>query len=232
MNLQFKSKDFVHLHLHTDYSLLQSTIQIKPLTNHLQNLQMKACAITDYGNMYGAISFYSSMKAKEIHPILGYEAFITFGSRFDREASVKAGERPYYNLVLLAKNLKGYYNLAYLASKAFTEGLYHKPRIDFELLAERSEGIVGLSSGFSGTILHFIKQGNTEKAFQNAKLLEEIFGKGNFFIEIQDHNLNQGKKYQEQTIELARKADIPLVATNEAYYLTREDARAQEILLC
>jgi DNA polymerase-3 subunit alpha len=117
MNLQFKSKDFVHLHLHTDYSLLQSTIQIKPLTNHLQNLDMKACAITDFGNMYGAISFYNNMKAKEIHPILGYEAFVTFGSRFDREASIKAGERPYYNLVLLAKNLQGYYNLAYLPSK-------------------------------------------------------------------------------------------------------------------
>ncbi len=232
MNLQFKSKDFVHLHLHTDYSLLQSTIQIKPLTNHLQNLDMKACAITDFGNMYGAISFYNNMKAKEIHPILGYEAFVTFGSRFDREASIKAGERPYYNLVLLAKNLQGYYNLAYLASKAFTEGLYHKPRIDLELLAERSEGIVGLSSGFGGTILHFIKQSNTEKAFQNAKLLEEIFGKGNFFIEIQDHNLDEEKRFQKQITELARQADIPLVATNEAYYLTREDARAQGILLC
>ena len=232
MSLQFKAKDFVHLHLHTDYSLLQSTIQLKPLAKHLQNLEMKACAITDFGNMYGAVSFYNTLKANGIHPILGYEAFLTFSSRFEREASVKAGERPYYNVVLLAKNLKGYFNLAFLASKAFTEGLYHKPRIDLSLLAERSDGIIGLSSGFSGSIQHFIKHNNVEKAFENAKLLEEIFGKGNFFIEIQNHDIEDEKKYEKEIIELAKRADVPLVATNEAYYLTREDARAQEILMC
>ncbi len=115
-----KAKDFVHLHLHTDYSLLQSAIQIKPLTARLKELEMNACAITDYGNLYGAITFYNTLKSNGLHPILGYEAILTFESRFDRNASLKSGERPFYHLVLLAKNLKGYQNLVYMASKAFT----------------------------------------------------------------------------------------------------------------
>ncbi|MBA2494545.1 MAG: DNA polymerase III subunit alpha [Acidobacteria bacterium] len=231
MNSNYKPKDFVHLHLHSDYSLLQSAIQLKPLTKRLQELEMKACAITDYGNMYGAISFYNNMKANEIHPILGYEAYLSFGSRFDRESRLQGGERPYYNLILLARDLEGYHNLAYLASKAFTEGLYHKPRIDLELLAEKSKGLIGLSSGFDGAVWHFLRQDNTEKAFKNAKLFEEILGKGNFFIEIQDHGLKEERKIRRQLIELSRKTEIPLVATNDAHYLSREDARAQEILL-
>jgi DNA polymerase-3 subunit alpha len=230
--MNFKSKDFVHLHLHTDYSLLQSAIQLKPLAKRLKELEMKACAITDFGNMYGAIAFYNNMKAAGIHPILGYEAHFTFGSRFDREARLGAGERPYYNLVLLAKDLEGYYNLAHLASKAFTEGLYHKPRIDLEILAERSGGLIGLSSGFNGAIWHFLKQENSEKAFANAKLLEDVFGKGNFYIEIQDHDLPEERKIQKAVVELAKKAQIPLVATNEAHYLLKEDASAHEILQC
>ena len=230
--MNFKSKDFVHLHLHTDYSLLQSAIQLKPLAKRLNELEMKACAITDFGNMFGAISFYNNMKAAGIHPVLGYEAHFTFGSRFDREARLGAGERPYYNLVLLAKDLEGYYNLAHLASKAFTEGLYHKPRIDLEILAERSGGLIGLSSGFNGAIWHFLKQENNEKAFENAKLLEDVFGRGNFYIEIQDHDLPEEKKIQKAVVELAKKAQIPLVATNEAHYLHKEDALAHEILQC
>ena len=231
MNSNYKPQDFVHLHLHSDYSLLQSAIQLKPLTGRLKELDMKACAITDYGNMFGAISFYNSMKAAEIQPILGYEAFVTFGSRFDRESRLVGDERPYYNLILLAKDLEGYYNLAYLASKAYTEGLYYKPRIDLELLAEKSTGLIGLSAGFGGAIQHFLKQENPEKALKNAKLFEEIFGKGNFFIEIQDHGLEDEKKIRKQLVELSKKSEISLVATNDAHYLTKEDARAHEILL-
>jgi len=230
--MNFKSKDFVHLHLHSDYSLLQSTIQLKPLAKRLNELEMKACAITDFGNMFGAISFYNNMKAAGVQPILGYEAHLTFGSRFDREARLGAGERPYYNLVLLAKNLEGYYNLSYLASKAYTQGLFHKPRIDLEILAQRSGGLIGLSSGFNGPVWHFLKQENEEKAFENAKLLEEIFGRGNFYIEVQDHDLPEEKKIQKSLVGLARKTQIPLVATNEAHYLTKEDALAHEILQC
>lgn len=231
MKLAFKDRDFFHLHLHSDYSLLQSAIQIKPLVKHLNSLQMKGCAITDFGNMFGAISFYNQMKAAELHPVIGYEAYFTFESRFDKESSVKAGERPYYNLVLLAKDLEGYYNLAYLASKAFTEGFHHKPRIDLEILAQKSSGLIGLSSSFNGAIWHFLRRDNFLKAFENAKLLEEIFGRGNFFIEIQDHGLDSEKGIQKDLVSLSRKAEIPLVATNDAFYLTGEDARAHEILM-
>ncbi len=232
MQLNFDSRDFVHLHLHTDYSLLQSTIQLKPLAKRLKELEMKACAITDYGNMYGAISFYNTLKTNEIHPIIGYEAYLTMGSRHDREARLQSGEKPYYNLVLLAKNLEGYYNLAFLASKAFTEGMYHKPRIDVEILKQRCGGLIGLSGGLKGNISHFLKQENFQRALQAAKLFEEIFGSGNFFIELQDHGLEEERKIQKETINLAKKAAIPLVATNEAFYLSKEDGRAQEILMC
>ncbi len=227
----YKPQDFVHLHLHTDYSLLQSAIQLKPLTKRLKELEMKACAITDYGNMFGAISFYNSMKSADIQPILGYEAFVTFGSRTDRESRLEGGTRPYYNLILLAKDLEGYYNLAYLASKAYTEGLYHKPRIDLDILAEKSKGLIGLSSGFDGALWHFLKQDNFKKASENAKLFEEIFGKDNFYIEIQDHGLKDEEKIRRRIVELSKKTEIPLVATNDAHYLTKEDARAHEILL-
>lgn len=231
MNSIYQPQDFVHLHLHTDYSLLQSAIQLKPLAKHLKELDMKACAITDYGNMFGAISFYNSMKANEIQPILGYEAFLTFGSLTARESRLAGDERPYYNIILLAKDLAGYHNLAYLASKAYTEGFYYKPRIDLELLAEKSQGLIGLSAGFNGGIWHFLKQENPDKALANAKLFEEIFGKGNFFIEIQDHGLADEKKIRRQLVELSKKLEIPLVATNDAHYLTKADARAHEILL-
>ncbi len=193
---------------------------------------MKACAITDFGNLFGAISFYNTMKAADIHPIIGYEAHLTFGSRHDREARLAGGERPFYNLVLLAKNLEGYYNLAHLASKAYTEGLYHRPRIDLEILAERSGGLIALSAGGTGAICHFLKQDNGDKALENAKLLKEIFGDGNFYIEIQDHDLPEEKKIRKNLVELAKKVCIPLVAANESHYLTPEDALAHEILMC
>ena len=232
MNVQYQAKDFVHLHLHTDYSLLQSTIQIKPLIRHLHETGMQSCAITDFGNMYGAISFYNQMKSANLHPIIGYEAYLTFGSRFDRESSVKSGERPYYHIVLLAKDLDGYFNLSYLASKAYTDGFYHKPRIDFEILAAKSKGLIALSSGFYGAVWHHLKQENAEKALEIAGRLQDIFGKKNFYLEIQDHDLPEERKIQSKLIELSKKSDIPLVATNEAHYLKKDDSRAHEILLC
>ena len=232
MNIEFKSKDFVHLHVHSDYSLLQSAIQLKPLAKRLQEMDMKACAITDFGNLFGAISFYNTMKAAGIHPIIGYEAHLTFGSRHDREARLAGGERPFYNLVLLAKNLEGYYNLTHLASKAYTEGLYHRPRIDLQILAEKSDGLIALSAGGNGAIQHFLKQENDEKALEHARFLREIFGQDNFYIEIQDQDLPEQKKIRQPLIELARKTGIPLVATNETHYLTQEDALAHEILMC
>lgn len=232
MNINFKSRDFVHLHLHTDYSLLQSAIQLKPLAKRLNEMEMKACAITDLGNLYGAVSFYNQMKSAEIHPILGYEAHLTFGSRFDRDARLETGERPFYNLVLLAKNLEGFNNLTYLSSKAFTEGLHHKPRIDLDLLAEKSGGLIALSAGGKGAIDHFLRQGNFEKAQSNALLFREIFGSENFYIEIQKPNSNEEQKNLENLLQMAKDHDLPLVAAAEAHYLNTEDALAHEILMC
>jgi DNA polymerase-3 subunit alpha len=225
------TQEFIHLHLHTDFSLLESAIQLKPLANRLSELNMKACAMTDFGNMYGAISFYNTLKGKEIKPIIGYEALVTFGSRFDKTSTLKTGERPYYNLVLLAKNFQGYQNLAYLASKAFTEGFHYKPRIDLEILAEKSEGLIALSSGFKGAVWHYLRQGNINEAEAKAKLFEDIFGKNNFFIEIQDHDLEEEKKIHKQLFELSKKTEIPIVATNDCHYLSPEDSKAHEILL-
>ncbi len=227
----FGTKDFVHLHLHTDYSLLQSTIQLNPLANRLNELEFKACAITDYGNMYGAVSFFNAMTYSGIQPIIGYEANFKFGSRFDQNSAVEAGERGYYSLLLLAKDIQGYQNLVYLASKAFTEGMFHKPRIDMELLQDRSAGLIGLSGGMDGAIGHFLLNGNEEKALANAKLFADVFGTDNFFLEIQDHSSERGTGLTKDTVRLSKQSGIPLIATNDVHYLTQDDARAHQLLL-
>ena len=226
------TRDFVHLHLHSDYSLLQSTIQLKPLAARLQELDMRACAVTDYGNMYAAVSFFNAMKSNGIKPIIGYEAYLKFDSRFDRSTAVAAGEKAYYNLILLARDLTGYMNLVHLASKAFTEGFYYKPRIDIELLAERSEGLIGLSGGMNGAVGHFLANGNEEQALANAKAIEDVLGAGNFFLEIQDSVTEHGKKLIADTAALAKSSGMPLVATNDVHYLNKDDARAQQLLIC
>ena len=232
MSINFKSRDFVHLHLHTDYSLLQSAIQLKPLAKRLNEIEMKACAITDLGNLFGAVSFYNQMSAADIHPILGYEAHLTFGSRHDREARLEVGEKPFYQIVLLAKDLNGFNNLTYLASKAYTEGLHHRPRIDLELLAEKSAGLIALSAGAKGAVNHFLRQDNYEKALSNVVTFKEIFGADNFYIEIQNPHSAEESKIQDSLRTLAKQADVPLVACSEAHYLMPEDALAHEILMC
>ena len=159
-----EAKDFVHLHLHTDYSLLKSTVQLKALSSKLAEFEMSVCAITDLGNMYGAVSFFNTMSYAGIKPIVGYEAFVANGSRFDRSATVAAGERGFYNLVLLATDLDGYKNLSYLASMAFKEGFHHRPRIDLGLLAERSAGLIALSGADNGAIAHYLRSEEAKKA--------------------------------------------------------------------
>ncbi|MBK8467121.1 MAG: DNA polymerase III subunit alpha [Chloracidobacterium sp.] len=211
--------------------MLQSTIQLKHLAAKLDELGQKACAITDYGNMYGAVSFFNVMSAKGITPIIGYEAFVRFGSRFDRTTAVEAGERGYYNLILLARDLEGYQNLVHLSSMAFTEGFYYKPRIDLEILAEKSAGLIGLSGGIDGAVGHFLATGNEEKALAHAKTFEDIFGAGNFFLEIQDRVGDDGKKLIKDTVELSKQSNIQLVATNDVHYLNQDDARAHQLLI-
>ena len=182
--------------------------------------------------MYGAIAFFNAMVGAAIKPIIGYEAFLRYGSRFDRSTVVEAGEKGYYNLLLLARDLEGYQNLVYIASKAYTEGLHFKPRIDLDLLGERRAGLICLSGGKAGPVGHFLSTGNETKALENAKKLEEIFGKDNFFLEIFDDPAENGHELVKQTVKLSTTSEIPLVATNDVHYLDRDDARAQQLLTC
>jgi len=221
--------EFVHLHLHTDYSLLQSTVQLKPLAAKLSELGMTACAMTDLGNMYGAVSCHNILKGKGIKPIIGYEAFVAPESRFDRTISLNAGERSFYNLVLLATDITGYMNLTFLASKAFTEGLHHRPRIDLELLSQHSDGLVALSAGDDGAVCHYLDAGNETKALETAGQLSDIFGPERFYLEIFERPGEN--KINRAVADLAKKAQLPLAATNNVYYLNKDDARAREALM-
>ncbi len=224
-------KQFVHLHLHTDYSLLDGAIQIKPLSNRLEELGMPACAMTDHGNMFGAISFYNAMKNKGVKPIIGCETYITRGSRKEKAASAP-GEKANFHLILLAQNHEGYQNLVRLTSKAYTEGFYYKPRIDKELLAEHSKGLIGLSACMSGVPSAYLAQDKCDEAAKAAIEFEEILGKGNYFLEIQEHGLEPQQRIRKSLVELSKRTGVPLVATNDAHYLMPDDARAHDVLLC
>jgi DNA polymerase-3 subunit alpha len=227
-----KEKKFVHLHLHTDYSLLDGAIQIKPLAHRTAELGMSACAMTDHGNMFGAISFYQAMKSQGVKPIIGCEVYIARGSRKDRAGASGAGEKANFHLILLAKNLEGYRNLVRLTSKAYTEGFYYKPRIDRELLAEHSKGLVALSACMSGVPSAMLARDCFEEAASASVEFQEIMGKGNYYLEIQEHGLNAQKRIRKPLVQLAKKTGVPLVATNDAHYLTPDDAVAHDVLLC
>src|SRR5881394_1852351 len=226
------SKDFVHLHLHTDYSLLDGAIQINPLANRLNELGMNSCAMTDHGNMYGAISFYNTMNGQGIKPIIGCETYVAAGSRKDRTGRGTPGEKVNYHLILLAKDFEGYRNLSRLTSKAFTEGFYYKPRIDKELLAQHSKGLIALSSCMSGVPSALLAQDRFDDAATQALEFEQIMGKGNYFLEIQEHGLEPQARIRKPLIDLSKRTGIPLIATNDAHYLMPEDARAHDVLLC
>jgi DNA polymerase-3 subunit alpha len=224
-------KDFVHLHLHSDFSLLDGAIQIKPLAKRAQEIGFRAVALTDHGNLYGAISFYDEMKSCGIKPIIGMEAYIAKGKRTDR--GEEGTERGSNHIILLAKNLQGYRNLVKLSSFAFTEGYYYKPRIDRELLARYSEGIIALSACLSGVPTSLLIAGRFEEAARRAKEFEDILGKGNYYLEIQNHGLEEElKTVIPGTLELSRKTGIPIAATNDCHYLMRDDWRAHDVLIC
>jgi DNA polymerase-3 subunit alpha len=225
------NQDFAHLHLHTDYSLLDGAIQIKPLAERVKELGMKACAMTDHGNMYGAVSFYKEMKAHDVKPIIGCEVYLAPGHRSDK-TEARRGEKPYNHMILLAKDREGYHNLVRLTSKAFREGFYRKPRIDRELLSKFGGGLVGLSACLSGVPQAHLKNGKFDDAEKAANEFQEILGKGNYFLEIQDHQLEDQIRINKDLIELSKKTGIPLVATNDAHYLFREDFEAHDVMLC
>ncbi|HEX8500563.1 MAG TPA: DNA polymerase III subunit alpha [Pyrinomonadaceae bacterium] len=225
------SSDYVHLHVHTDYSLLDGAIQIKPLAERVRELGMKACAMTDHGNMYGAVSFYKEMKAHDVKPLIGCEIYLAPGHRSDR-SEVRKGGKPYNHMILIAKDREGYHNLVRLTSKAFKEGFYRKPRVDRELLSQFSGGLIGLSACLSGVPQAHLKEGRLEEAAKAAGEFEDILGRGNYFLEIQDHQLEDQIKINKDLIELSKKTGIPLVATNDAHYLYREDYEAHDVMLC
>src|SRR5215210_5293469 len=224
-------QQFVHLHLHTDYSLLGGAIQIKPLSKRLEELGMPACAMTDHGNIFGAISFYNAMRYKGIKPIIGCETYITRGNRKEKAASAP-GEKANFHLILLAQNYEGYQNLVRLTSKAYTEGFYYKPRIDKELLAQHSKGLIALSSCLSGVPSAALARDDFDGAAAAAIEFQDIMGKGNYFLEIQEHGLDAQDRVRKPLVELSKKTGIPLVATNDAHYLMPDDARAHDLLLC
>src|SRR5919202_2557563 len=224
-------KQFVHLHLHTDYSLLDGAIQVKPLAQRVKELGMPACAMTDHGNMYGAVSFYKEMKAHDVKPIIGAEVYLAPGSRHDRKEAQR-GEKPYNHMILLAKDREGYHNLARLTSKAFKEGFCRKPRIDRELLSQFGGGLVGLSACLSGVPQAHLKNGKLDDAAKCALEFQDILGRGNYFLEIQDHQLEDQRKINRNLVELSKRTGIPLVATNDAHYLYRDDYEAHDVMLC
>lgn len=227
-------KEFVHLHLHTDYSLLDGAIKIGPLAKRAAELQMPAVAMTDHGNLYGALSFYYKMRDAGVKPIIGMEGYIARGSRHDRGggAQLGPGERATNHIVLLAKNLTGYHNLVKLSSFAYTEGFWRKPRFDRELLAQHSEGLIGLSACISGVPQTLLLQDKFDEAAHAALEFEEIFGKGNYFLELMDHGLAQQVRILKPMAELSKRTGIPAVVSNDSHYLNADDVKAHDCLLC
>ena len=219
--------DFVHLHVHTEYSLLDGASDIKKLVARAKELGQGAIAITDHGNMYGVVDFYKACKDEGIKPIIGCEVYVAQGDMHDKLSRV----REYSHLVLLAKNDKGYHNLMKLVSAAFVEGFYYKPRIDYELLEKYSEGLICLSACLAGDIPTMLLNGNTDGAYALAARLKDMFG-DDFYIELQDHGLTEQKTVAPKLIKLATQMGIKMVVTNDCHYVVKEDARAQNVLMC
>ena len=222
--------EFTHLHVHTEYSLLDGSNKIKEYVARVKELGMDSAAITDHGVMYGVIDFYRAARAEGINPILGCEVYVAPGSRFDREAG--SGEDRYYHLVLLAENNQGYANLMKIVSKGFTEGFYYKPRVDLAVLKEYHEGIIALSACLAGEVARYLQRGMYEDAKAAALRYQDIFGKGNFFLELQDHGIPAQRLVNQELLRMHEETGIDLVTTNDVHYTRAEDADPHDILLC
>jgi DNA polymerase-3 subunit alpha len=236
---------FVHLHLHTDYSLLDGACDLEEVVDEAARRQMPAVAVTDHGNLFAAESFYHAARTRGVKPIIGCEVYVAKGSRHDRgessqreaangrpDSPAEPGQRGTNHLVLLCENAEGYRNLIKLVSAGFLEGFYYKPRIDYDLLAKHSSGLIALSACLRGAVTEGLVEERPDQAREAAYRLRDIFGKGNFFLEIQDQGLEIEKRVNPKIVSLSRETGIPLVATNDCHYLTHADARAQEVLLC
>ncbi len=221
---------FVHLHLHTQYSLLDGANQIDPLVRQIQSFNQPAVAMTDHGNMFGAVEFYRKAKDAGIKPIIGCEAYMAPGSRFTKDGALAHND--YYHLILLATNLTGYQNLIKLVSKAYLEGFYYKPRMDKELLQQHHEGLIALSGCLSGEVAYLIGQNDVEGATKAAGEYREIFGKDHYYLELQANGLVHQRVANDGLLDIHKKLDIPLAATNDCHYLKKEDARPHDLMLC
>ncbi len=225
---------FAHLHLHTEYSLLDGASRPEELAKRVARLGMPACAITDHGNMFGAVEFYNAMKKEKVKPIIGCEMYVAYGSRFDK-AGVEDGQADAganNHLIVLAANNEGYKNLVKLVSAGYTEGFYYKPRIDKELLREHRQGLIVLSSCLKGEVSQALAGGNPTKAREAALQYKDILGADNFFLEIQDHGIPDQQKIVPMMAKLGEEVGLRLVATNDSHYLSKDDAFAHEVLLC
>ena len=222
---------FAHLHFHTEYSLLDGSNKIKECVARVKELGMNSVAITDHGVMYGVIDFYRAAKAAGIHPVLGSEVYVAPGSRFSKEPG-QGNEDRYYHLVLLAENDTGYHNLMKIVSRGFTEGYYYKPRVDLEVLEEFHEGIIALSACLAGEVQRYVARGLYEEGKEAALRYERIFGKGNFFLELQDHGIAEQQLVNQGLLRMSRETGIPLVATNDVHYTYADDVKPHDILLC
>ena len=229
-DIKEKTVAFTHLHVHTEYSLLDGSCKIKELAARAKELGMDSMAITDHGVMYGVIDFYRAAREVGIKPIIGCEVYVAPGSRFERENT--NSEDRYYHLVLLAENDTGYHNLMKIVSKGFVDGFHYKPRVDYEVLETYHEGVIALSACLAGEVQRYLARGMYEEACRSARHYEEIFGKGNFFLELQDHGISTQKMVNQGLMRMSRELSMDLVATNDIHYILAEDAAAHDILLC
>ena len=223
------NKNFTHLHVHTEYSLLDGAARITDLIKKVKELGMESIAITDHGVMYGVVEFYKQAKKEGIKPILGFEAYVAQRTMYDKDPQKDKGQ---YHLVLLAENYEGFKNIIKICSAGFVDGFYYKPRVDYDVLRKHSKGIIALSACIAGEIQDLILNNDYEKAKEKALLYEDIFGKNNFFLEMQDHGMNEQKIINKGLLKLSKELDIPLVATNDIHYINKEDARFHDVLLC
>jgi len=221
---------FVHLHTHSEYSLLDGANRIPDLLERVGALGMDSLAITDHGNLHGAWQFYAEAKARHIRPILGFEAYLAFGSRHKRERPTDA-PGAYSHLVLLARNRAGYQNLIKLSSIGFLEGFYRRPRIDREALEQHHDGLIALAACLSGEVALYLRQGNYEAARASAQYFAGVFGKDGFWLEVQNHGLPEEQTVSAGMFRLGEELGLPLVVTNDAHYLKKEDAEAHDVLL-
>ncbi|MBQ7915932.1 MAG: PHP domain-containing protein, partial [Firmicutes bacterium] len=221
--------EFAHLHVHTEYSLLDGSSKISEIVKQAKELGMTSLAITDHGAMYGVIDFYKECKAQGIHPVIGCEVYVAEKSRFQKDGRSDA---EYYHLVLLAKDQQGYENLIKMVSKGFVEGFYYKPRIDLELLAECHEGLIALSACLAGAVQRTLMNGDYEAAKKVALQYADIMGPDHFYLELQDHGIPEQAQVNQQLMRLSQETGLELVATNDVHYTYKEDAEAHDVLLC